>query len=390
MISVAEALANILSLLPDMPPEQVALSQAGRRVLAEPIVADRDQPPFASSAMDGYAVRSDDLRAGAVLQVVDEAAAGSHATKQVAEGQAIRIFTGAPVPVGADRILIQEDCTRSGDDITVGDNIDASHYIRPSGSDFKSGDRIAAAQLLTPSLVALAAAMNAATLSVSRKPDIALLATGDELVAPGGTPNEDQIMSSNNFGLKAMIEAAGGIARLLPIAKDNQASLETALEMGAASDLIVTLGGASVGDHDLMGQMTQSGQLDTEFYKVAMRPGKPLMAGRYKGTPLVGLPGNPVSALVCGQVFIVPAIRQMLGFAPQSTVQTATLAIDLPANSPREHYMRAKLADGMIQPATRQDSSLLSVLADANVLLIRPPNQSALRAGSSVHYLSLT
>ncbi|GHA41028.1 molybdopterin molybdenumtransferase MoeA [Amylibacter ulvae] len=394
MISVDEALAQVLALLSPTDIETIEIRDATARVLAHPVSAKRDQPPFASSAMDGYAVKSGELDPYAQLLVIGESAAGHRFDGAIKAGQCVRIFTGAPVPEGADRILIQEDCTRSGNVITVNPDIDTAHYIRPAGGDFRAGSTIDAPTPLTPSNIALIAAMNVNELPVYRKPVIALVATGDELVHPSETPNQDQIISSNNFGLKALIESHGASARLLPIARDDMDSLTTVLDLCEGADLIVTLGGASVGDHDLMGKMAADGTLDTEFYKVAMRPGKPLMAGLYKGTPLIGLPGNPVSALVCGYVFLIPAIRAMLGL-PRAALatQTATLGIDLPANGPRSHYMRAhcEIIDGqnICTPFERQDSSLLSVMTAANAFMIRPPNQSSLSAGDTVQIVPL-
>lgn len=394
MISVAEALAAITDLFEPTEPEICPISRAGNRVLADDVQATRDQPPFASSAMDGYAVLKSDAMPGQRLSVIGEAAAGSRSDKSVTAGTAIRIFTGAPVPEGAEKILIQEDCTRNGDTIIVSDGIDAADYIRPFGSDFLAGTTISAPLRLTPSAVSLAAAMNIPELPVRRKPVFALIPTGTELRYPGETPGPDQIISSNNFGLKAMIEAAGGEARLLPIAHDDADSLSSILDMSVDADCIVTLGGASVGDHDLMGQMARDGKLSSSFYKVAMRPGKPILAGRYKDTPLVGLPGNPVSSLVCGHVFLLPVISKLLGLgAIPAERHQAQLAVDLVANGPREHYMRASLVktgDAMeITPAGRQDSSLLSVMTQSNALLVRPPHQDAIKAGSLVDYIRL-
>ena len=342
MISVEQALANVFDLVNPTDIEDIPLSQAGGRILARSLHALRDQPPFASSAMDGYAVQSDDLLSGAQLQVIGTSAAGARCDLELNSGQAIRIFTGAPVPEGADRILIQEDCTRDGDTITVGENIDAATYIRPMGGDFTKGDEITAPLYLGPAEISLLAAMNIPVVPVFRKPVIALVATGDELVTVGDTPDIDQIISSNNYGLKVMIEAAGGIGRILPIARDTRAELEYVLGLCDDVDMIVTLGGASVGDYDLVHSVAGEMGMDTSFYKVAMRPGKPLMAGRLRGIPMVGLPGNPVSSMVCGTVFLVPAINAMLGLGKAAlSTQNAVLSKDLGKNGPRAHYMRA-------------------------------------------------
>tara|TARA_R110002096_G_scaffold14041_3_gene49166 strand:+ start:12471 stop:13655 length:1185 start_codon:yes stop_codon:yes gene_type:complete len=394
MISVEQALENVLNLVTPLDTETIPLSHAGGRILAQTVAATRDQPPFASSAMDGYAVQSDDLTTGATLNVVGTSAAGARYDGVVTAGNAVRIFTGAPVPTGADRILIQEDCTRIDDTITIGDTPDTSKYIRSAGGDFKIGDMMAAPKHLGPTEVSLLAAMNIPHVTVYRKPVIALVATGDELVTVGETPDMDQIISSNNYGLKVMIEAAGGIARMLPIARDTRVELECVLDMCAGADMIVTLGGASVGDYDLVHSVAGEMGMETAFYKVAMRPGKPLMAGRLRGVAMIGLPGNPVSALVCGTVFLIPAINAMLGL-PKTALptQSATLAQDLPANRARAHYMRAvtSIEDGTLKVRTfdRQDSSLLSVLSQSNALLVRQPNDPALTTGASVQIIPI-
>ncbi|MHA3913347.1 molybdopterin molybdotransferase MoeA [Halovulum sp. GXIMD14793] len=389
MIPVAEALERVLALADRMPVETVPLDRTGGRVLAETVTAKRTQPPFAASAMDGYAVRDADAQPGMVLQVVGEAAAGSRHQAVLSPGTAVRIFTGAPVPDGADAILIQEDAIRGGDRITVREGRDTRSYIRPAGADFAQGDPLNAPRRLTSCDIALAAAMNHASLPVRRRPVIALIATGNELVMPGDMPGPDQIVSSNNFGLAAMVEAIGGRARLLPIASDTAESLTAAFDLAMGADLIVTLGGASVGDHDLVQSTGTSMGLALDFYKIAMRPGKPLMAGKLRGTPMLGLPGNPVSAMVCGVLFLRPIIERMLGLPDNDRRQTAPLANDLPANGPRAHYMRARLVEGQAVVAERQDSALLSVLGQADILVIREPHADALKAGHMVDYIPL-
>lgn len=391
MITVEEALAKVLALVDPLASESVPLQQAAGRVLAADVIATRDQPPFASSAMDGYALRNADVIDGAAFDVIGESAAGHAYDGAVGPGQAARIFTGAPVPQGADRVVIQEDVTRNGDRITLNAGFDDALHVRPAGGDFRIGDSMAAPRILSPTDIALAAAMNQPTLELARKPDVAIIATGDELVMPGENPAPDQIIASNNFGLKAMFEAAGARARMLPIARDNTGSLETVFDLARGADLIVTIGGASVGDHDLVGQVAREQGLETAFYKVAMRPGKPLMAGRLNGTPMIGLPGNPVSSMVCGMVFILPAIRAMLGLGKAASPRhTATLVNDTGANGPREHYMRAVVGeDGRITILGRQDSSLLSVLSTANALAIRPVGDPARKAGEVLDYLPI-
>jgi molybdopterin molybdotransferase len=390
MIPVEDALAALLALVAPLGTEEVPLRAAAGRVLARDVTAARTQPPFAASSMDGYALRRAEVEPDAMFKVVGEAAAGHRFDGSLRAGQAVRIFTGAPVPEGADFVVIQEDVTRRGDLITLGHGIDGKDNIRPAGGDFSQGDSIKAPLRLRPADIALLAAMNAATVEVTRKPLVAVLATGDELVLPGETPAPDQIVASNSFGLAAMLEEAGAQARLLPVARDNAASLGQAFHLAKGADLIVTIGGASVGDHDLVAPVAQSLGLETSFYKVAMRPGKPLMAGQLQGTAMIGLPGNPVSAMVCGTVFVLPMVRRMLGLASTAEpLRLAPLGIDLPRNGPRAHYMRARLTEGALHPDARQDSSLLSVLARADALLVRPPADPPRAAGEMAQYLLL-
>ncbi|MFD3191380.1 gephyrin-like molybdotransferase Glp [Sedimentitalea sp. HM32M-2] len=390
MITVAQARAALFDLIETLPAQQVPLTEAAGRVLAQDAVARRDQPPFAAASMDGYAVKTAEVELHAMFKVIGEAAAGHRFDGTVGAGQAVRIFTGAPVPQGADRVVIQEDVSRSGDLITITDDPGTKHNIRPAGGDFRTGDSLTAPRRLTPQDVALLASMNIARVPVVRKPQVAILATGDELVMPGEDPGPDQIIASNSFGLKAMLEGLGARVRLLPIARDTHASLRMAFELATGADLIVTIGGASVGDHDLVAAVAADLGLDRAFYKVAMRPGKPLMAGRLNGAAMVGLPGNPVSAMICGQVFLAPMIRAMQGLGRAAApLQRARLAQDIGANGPREHYMRAILRDGAISPFDNQDSSLLTVLSRANALLVRPAGDAARSAGAQVDYLPL-
>ncbi|MCQ0092900.1 gephyrin-like molybdotransferase Glp [Roseovarius sp. M141] len=385
MISVDEALAHLFDLITPLAPEIVPLRVGSGRVLAQPVAATRDQPPFAASAMDGYAVRSADVAPNASFTVIGEAAAGHRFDGSAGPGQAVRIFTGAPIPEGADRAIIQEDVTVSGSVITLGGSVDTGPHVRPAAADFTAGTRMEAPRLLGPHDIALLAAMNVAELPVTRRPEIAIIATGDELVMPGEIPGPDQIIASNSFGLAALVEAHGAHARLLPIARDSAASLEMAFDLAVGSDLIITIGGASVGDHDIVGQVAESMGMKRAFYKIAMRPGKPLMAGQMGNAVMVGLPGNPVSAMVCGHVFILPMVRAMLGLgAAPAPIFTARLGEELPGNGPRTHYMRATFTDGIATPATSQDSALLGVLARANVLLIRPSHDSPKQAGDDV------
>ncbi len=394
LISVAEAHVRLMRLFSAVGTETVPLAQSCGRVLASDLIAGRPQPPFDASAMDGYAVRRQDVETGASLLLVGTSAAGAGFDGKVGQGQAVRIFTGAPVPEGADMILIQEDATLNGKTVSVGNNRDTADYIRPAGGDFSAGARMTSPRRLNARDIALAAAMNQPVLTVMRKPVVAILPTGDELVAPGDHPRGDQIVASNNYGLAAMLQAAGAEVRLLPIAGDTLESLDQVFSLTADADVVVTLGGASVGDHDLVQASAVRNGLDLEFYRVAMRPGKPLMAGRLGSIPFIGLPGNPVSSLVCGRIFLLPALDVMLGLEGKMPRRhPAVLDGDLAANGPREHYMRALVAeDGSgwkCVPYTRQDSSLLSVLADSNALLVRPPGDTGKKNGVSVEFIWL-
>lgn len=392
MISVDEALARCFALVSPLGTETVPLRAAAGRVMAGPAIARRDQPPFAASAMDGYALGGDPV-AGDRFTVVGEAGAGHEWQGRLAAGQALRIFTGAPVPEGATRVVIQEDVDAQGNTITIRAGADSGTHIRPAGQDFRTGDALAP-RLLRPNDIALLAAMNIPEVTVRRRPVVALIATGDELVMPGEDPAPDQIIASNNFALAALAEEAGAEARLLPIARDTEEELFTVLSMTEGADLVVTIGGASVGDHDLVGRVAESMGLERAFYKIAMRPGKPLMAGRLRGAPMLGLPGNPVSSIVCGHLFMLPMIRAMLGLGehPPAT-RRARLAMDVPPTGPRTHYMRARLSPGAdlpgIAPFDRQDSALLTILTQADALLVRPKDGPALPAGTEVDYLPL-
>lgn len=390
MISVDEALGHVFALAQPLGTETVPLRQAAGRVLAKPVVASRAHPPFATSTMDGYAIATESVRIHDTFQVIGEAAAGHRFDGDVAAGQAVRIFTGAPIPPGTMRVVIQEDTRHIGSRISISSDPNSSLYIRPDGADFKVGSMIAAPRLLSPSDVALIASMNQVEILVSRKPVVALIATGDELVMPGEAPGADQIIASNALGLAAMVEAAGGIARVLPIARDKVGSLQGVFDLAKGADLVVTIGGASVGDHDLVGQVAEMRGMERAFYKVAMRPGKPLMAGQLEGSAILGLPGNPVSSIICGRIFMLPMMAAMQGLPAKAPERmTALLGAAICRNGPREHYMRARRSGDRVVVADCQDSGLLSVLADANALVVRPPNDPAKTAGDVVDVLDL-
>jgi molybdopterin molybdotransferase len=388
MISVAQALARCLALVSSLPAETVALRHAVGRMMAAPALALRDQPPFDASAMDGYALRGDPV-AGDQFAVVGAAQAGRGFEGALQNGQAVRIFTGAPVPQGATRVVLQEDVSLAGDTITVNPKADIARHIRPQGQDFKAGEGFAPRRI-GPHDLALLAAMNIAQVQVHRRPVVAIIATGDELVMPGEVPGSGQIICSNSFAIAALVEAQGAIARILPIARDTASDLTAVFGLAAGADLIVTIGGASVGDHDLVGPVAESLGLERAFWKIAMRPGKPLMAGRVLGTAMVGLPGNPVSSIVCAHLFVLPMVRALQGRPDVAPVEHfATLGADVDANGPRSHYMRARLKDGVITPFERQDSALIGILTQANALLIRPEGEGAQAKGSGARYIAL-
>ena len=390
MISVSEARERLFALIEPLEQEEVPLREAAGRVLAQDVMAQRDQPPFAASSMDGYALNGVEADLHAQFKVIGEAAAGHGFSGKVGAGCAVRIFTGAPMPDGTDFVVIQEDVTRQGDVISISEDPNGKSNVRPAGGDFTKGTTIHAPRRLRPQDVALLASMNIPRVPVTRKPIVALISTGDELVMPGQTPGPDQIIASNTFGLHAIVEALGATPRLLPIARDTRASLTTCFDMARGADLVVTVGGASVGDHDLVGEVAKSLGMERAFYKIAMRPGKPLMAGRMGDAAMLGLPGNPVSAMVCGYLFLAPMLRRMLGEVETvPALRQARLAQDLGQNGPREHYMRAMVDGDQVTAFDNQDSSLLTVLAQANALLVRAPHDPPRRAGDTVTYLPL-
>ena len=396
MISVAEARARITSALIPVSTEIVSVAQAAGRVLAEDLYAAMTQPPAAVSAMDGYAVRAADLEAlPASLKVVGAAPAGGAFAGTLGSGQAVRIFTGGPVPEGADTIVIQEDVATQGACIVVSAAVPAGTYVRPAGLDFRAGDLgIGAGTRLGARDVGLAAAMNRPWLNVRRRPRVALLATGDEIVRPGEPVGRNQIVSSNTLALAALLSANGAEPIDLGIALDNRDSLLAMAAGAAGADLLITMGGASVGDHDLIQSVLGERGLEVDFWRIAMRPGKPLMFGALGAVPMLGLPGNPVSSLVCGLIFVLPALQALLGLpAAGPRTEPARLGCDLTANDRREDYLRATLLDtkshAVATPFEKQDSSMLSLLARAGCLVIRPPQAPAARAGDTVAMIRL-
>jgi molybdopterin molybdotransferase len=396
---VADALAAVLSGAEALPEEMVVLDSAYKRILAHDLAALRTQPPDAMSAMDGYAVRAADAaRAGARLKVIGEIAAGRPFDRTVGPGEAARIFTGGVIPDGADAVIIQEDTVVESGGITVTEAAVTGRHIRRAGVDFRQGDvLLKAGSELSDRDLSLAASMNYPLLPVRRRPKVALLATGDELVMPGETPGPGQIVYSNGYALRALARAEGADVIDLGIAADTldatTSGIRRARDVGA--DILITTGGASVGDHDLVKQALDAEGVAMAFWRIAMRPGKPLMHGRLGAVRVIGLPGNPVSSYVCAFLFLVPLIRKLCGrLMIHHATESALLGRDIAANDQREDYLRARLTtrnDGalIVTPVDHQDSSLLGNLAAAQALLIRPPFAPAAKAGSPCNILRL-
>jgi len=394
-LAVAEARARMLDGAAPLGTESVALAASLGRVLAEPVVASRDQPPFDASAMDGWAIRRADLATVESFRIAGESAAGRAHAAAVQPGEAVRIFTGAPVPPGADLVVIQENAVRDGDQVRFSLEGEPAGHIRPAGGDFRAGDGlIAAGTRLDPWRLSLAAAAGRATLAVTRRPRVALLATGDELVAPGQTPGPTQIFESGSFSLAALVEAWGGEAIRLTAAGDTLEAI-TAAVADAQADLIVTVGGASVGDYDLVKPAMAGLGLVLGVETIAIRPGKPTWFGFLAdGRRVLGLPGNPASALVCAELFLRPLLAALTGADPVLPLSVARLATPLPANGPREHWMRAaRLIDAegrvTVTPFSDQDSSLVGVFARADALLMRPAGSPPAQAGDLTTVLPL-
>lgn len=393
MISVDEAEKRIVAAFKPTTPETVSIADAVGRVLAADALAKSDQPPAPVSSMDGYAVRAADVATIPVsLRVIGSSPAGHPFVGRPGPGEAVRIFTGGVVPAGADSIVIQENTETAGDQVTVKEAAAAGKHIRKAGLDFASGDVLArAGQRLSARDLALLAAGDVAQVSVRRKPVVAFAATGDELSRPGEPRRPGGIVASSGYGLSALIAHWGGEPRDLGILSDEAGAI--AKIASEQADLFVTLGGASVGDHDLVQSALGPKGFALDFWKIAMRPGKPLIVGRLGATPLLGLPGNPVSTLVCALLFLRPAIAAALGTDTRQTRRSARLTRPLPANDQRQDYLRAQteIRDGdlWVEAFPIQDSSMLSVFAKADALIVRTPHAFALEAGVKVEVLLL-
>jgi molybdopterin molybdotransferase len=400
LLAVDEALALVLaSVKAPLPAEQVEIAAAHGRTLAHSLAATRTQPPFPASAMDGYAVRAADVVPGTALRVIGAAPAGHAFAGRVGPGEAVRIFTGAPVPEGSDAILIQENAEAGDGVVTPRERLAAGTFVRPAGLDFAKGQPLLrAGHCLTPRSQALAAAMGHGRVVVTRRPLVAVLATGDELVRPGEAARPDQIVASNTYAIAGMAGASGADVLDLGIAGDTFAALEDGIARAASAgaDVLVTLGGASVGDHDLVQSALTRRGMQLGFWRIAMRPGKPLIFGALGETHILGLPGNPVSSIVCARLFLVPLLRALAGDpdAGADPSEAALLAAPVGRNDARQDYVRATLATGpdgvsRVTPLAQQDSSMLRVLAEADALLVRPPHAPALPAGSPCRIVRL-
>lgn len=389
LLPYEDALARILDVAPAAKIETVSIANAAGRTLAQDVTALLTHPPFAASAMDGWAVRAQDLAAQPLTQIgISKAGEGFDGT--VGQGQCVRIFTGAPVPAGADAVIMQEHAAVVDDQITFTKTVEAGRNIRAAGGDFIEGDLgLEAGRILSPHDVALAAAMNHATLAVARRPVVAILSTGDELVPPGTRPGPHQIIASNAIGLAALVEHWGGIPRDLGLLPDDPAAITQAVKKAEGADILITIGGASVGDHDHVQDALKAAGAEIDFWRVAIKPGKPLMFGTVHQAPLLGLPGNPVSALVVAHLFLRPLLLKMLGADPATHLGEAICTEDLAENGVRRDHIRAHIADGKITPLPVQDSAHLSVLARANALLVRPAHAPALQARQSVPYIKI-
>jgi molybdopterin molybdotransferase len=398
LMPVTDALSAVLAGAEPLPEEMVALDAAYHRVLARDVAALRTQPPQAMSAMDGYAVRAADATAGARLKVIGEVAAGRPFETSIGAAEAVRIFTGGVIPDGADAVVIQEDTVAEGSAITVTEAAHPGRHIRPAGIDFRTGDvLLAKGSRLTDRDLSLAAGMNYPQLPVRRRPKVALLATGDELVMPGTVPGPGQIVYSNGYALRALARDEGAEITDLGIAADTIAATTDGIRRAhdAGADILITTGGASVGDHDLVKRSLEAEGVAMAFWKIAMRPGKPMMHGRLGAMRVIGLPGNPVSSYVCGFLFLVPLIRTLSGRATiHHARETALLGRDVGSNDLREDYLRARLearADGALiaTPVDHQDSSLLGNLAAARALVVRAPFAPKAAAGTPCDILRL-
>jgi molybdopterin molybdotransferase len=392
LLPLADAQARLLAIRGPLAVEELGLRDAAGRWLAAPLVARLTQPPLDVSAMDGWAVRFAECPGPWV--VAGESAAGDGLSAPLPAGAARRIFTGAPVPPGADCVAVQEEMAAEGGTVRLAGEGPAGPgaNIRRAGQDFCAGEALLkAGAWLGPARIGLAAAAGHGAVPVRRRARVSILATGNELVPPGTLPGTGQIVSSNGAMLAALVDSVGAVPVDWGIVPDDQGATQEAMQRAAAdADVVVTIGGASVGDHDHVRRAALAAGGSVDFWRIAIRPGKPLLAGRLGDALLVGLPGNPVSAFVCAQLLLLPLLRHLMGAGePLPKVETAIAAVDLPANAVRQDFPRAVLEEGRVRPLARQDSSLLSVLSEAQCLIVRPAFAPQVEAGSVVPVLRL-
>lgn len=398
MLDVAVARARILEKLSACGPETVALPAACGRILAQPLTARLSNPPVSVSSMDGYAARAADAHQGATLTVIGEAPAGHPTPLSLKQGECVRLFTGSQIPDGADTVLIQENVVQNGTQATLSAAGRKGQFIRAQGQDFTAGHPLLpAGRVLSPQDIGLAAAAGHVWLPVARKPRIGVLATGDEIILPGDPAKPDSIMNSGAIMVTAFLNSLGAEATMLPIARDNTAALSAAIAHAAHLDLLITIGGASVGTYDLVREALKPHGLTLDFWKIAMRPGKPLMSGQLGTTPMIGLPGNPVAAMVCSMVFVAPAVQALMGQAvpPELPTEPAILGADVKENDQRQDFLRCTLSpqpEGqppLATPFASQDSAQLNILAQSNALLLRAPFAPAQAAGTPCRIMRL-
>ncbi|MCX2560279.1 molybdopterin molybdotransferase MoeA [Acetobacter farinalis] len=398
MLDVAIARARILEKISPCGLETVSLANGCGRVLASPLSARLSNPPVSVSSMDGYALKAEDAREGAVLRIIGEAPAGHPSSQTVERGTCLRLFTGSQIPAGADMVMIQENVRREGESATLLSAGRQGQFIRHAGQDFHTGDTLLpAGRLLGPRDIGLAAAGGHIWLPVSRRPRIGVLATGDEIVLPGDPASADSIVNSGAFMIIALLQSLGAEAILLPLAQDNADSLSAAIAQTHTLDMLVTIGGASVGTYDRVRSTLEAHGLTLDFWKIAMRPGKPLMFGQLGHTPVLGLPGNPVAALVCSLIFVAPALRKLLGQTVPEEMETepALLGADVGENDQRLDFMRCRLtpqSNGhppLVTPFSSQDSAQLNIFAQSQALLLRAPFAPAEKAGTPCRILRL-
>lgn len=395
MISVELAYVKIFEIVSETTKsEMVPLSNSLGRILADKVKSQRNLPPFTASAMDGYALHEDDVFCGSKVRIIGESSAGNGYRDFVHRGETVRIFTGAPVPLGTNKVIPQESTKTQNGWMIVDKEVGPNNYIRPEGFDYLAGYGVDEFQLITPELLLLISSMNHPEIPVITKPTVAIIPTGDELRMPGDAQSADTIVASTGFGLLSLLKQAGANPHLMPISSDSEASLHSALKLCEDFDIIVTLGGASVGDHDLVLPVASKLGLNLAFHKVAVQPGKPLLAGKLFGKPFFGLPGNPVSAMTCTYLFLIPAIMSILRLGqlyPKPFM--ARLEHPLEKSGRRKHYMRAVLDnegdEKKLFVYSQQDSSLISVLAKSNALVVRPPFDGSKKAGEKVKYINI-